>query len=72
MVLFFGLVFPIPPGKFSADTLGSMFLSVAQEAQQGGKCGHAPRGAGLGGVSIHFIQTFKKRVFLQKLREKYA
>jgi len=28
--------------------------------------------AGLGGTSMHFIQTFKKRVFLQKFRPKYA
>jgi len=27
-----------------------------------GKWEHAPRGAGLGSASIHFIQPFKKRV----------
>jgi len=34
--------------------------------------GHALRGAGLGGASTHFILTFKKRVFQQKFRPKYA
>jgi len=38
----------------------------------GGKWGHAPRGAGLGGSSTHFIQTFKERVFQQKFWPKYA
>jgi len=62
------------PGKFSADTVGSMFLSIAQRHRKGGKWGHAPWawGAGLGGTSIHFIQTFKTRVFQQKFRAKYA
>jgi len=32
----------------------------------GSNWGQAPRGAGLGGASTHFIQTFKKRVFQQK------
>jgi len=35
------------------------------------KWGHAPRSAGLR-ASTHFIQTFKKRVFQQKFRPKYA
>jgi len=29
---------------------------------------HVPRGAGPGGESTHFIQTFKKRDFQQKFR----
>jgi len=33
----------------------------------GGKWGHLPQGAGLGGASTHFIQTFKKCVFQQNL-----
>jgi len=38
----------------------------------GSKCGHAPLRAGLEGASTHFIQTFKKRVFLQKFGPNYA
>jgi len=37
-----------------------------------GGWGHEPRGAGLGDASTHFIQTFKKRIFQQKFRPKYA
>jgi len=62
MVLLFGLVFfvsPRPLENFSADTLGSTFLSVAQRHRKEGKWGHASWGAGLGGASTHFIQTFK-------------
>jgi len=33
----------------------------------GGKWGHTPRGAGLGGASTHFIRTFKKCVFSRNL-----
>jgi len=62
--IFLVLFFPLPSSeKFSTDTLGSMFLNVAQRHRKGGKWGHAPRGEGLGCASIHFIQTFKKRVF---------
>jgi len=44
---------------------------VAQWRKQGGgKCGYAPRGAGLVDASPHFIHTFKKRVFQQKFRPK--
>jgi len=42
------------------------------EAQEGGKWGHAPWSAGLEDASTHFIQTFKKLVFQQKFRPKYA
>jgi len=38
-------------------------INHAQRHRKWGKWGHVPRGAGLGGVSTHFIQTFKKRVF---------
>jgi len=37
-----------------------------------GKWRHTPRGEGLGGASTHCIQTFKKRVFQEKGRPKYA
>jgi len=33
----------------------------------GGKWRHSPQGAGLGGASTHFIQTFKKRIFQAKI-----
>jgi len=36
----------------------------------GGKWGHAPSSASLGGASTHVIQTFKERVFQQKFRPK--
>jgi len=37
-----------------------------------GKWEHAPRGAGLGDASTHFIQTCKNRVFQQKFRPNYG
>jgi len=37
----------------------------------GGEGGHAPRGAGLGGASTRFLQSFKTR-FKQKFRLKYT
>jgi len=63
MVLFFGLVFSIAPtGKFLPIPLAVCFRISKwsrSEAQKGGKWKHAPRSAGLGGASTHFIQTFK-------------
>jgi len=44
--------------------------TVAQEG--GGKWGHAPMGAGLGGTSTHFIQPFKNAVLSRNLNQKYA
>jgi len=48
-------------------------LQCALKFLAGGKWGHAPRGAGLGGALTHFIQTSKKCVFQQqKFGTKYA
>jgi len=47
-------------------------LITAYSSVAEGKWGHAPQGAGLGGASTHFIQTFKKRYFQQKFGSKYA
>jgi len=67
------LFFPLPPlpsENFSVDDLGSTFqhFKVSLEAQEGGLVGrHAPQGAGLGGTSTHFIQTFKNDFFSRNL-----
>jgi len=43
------------------------FKVITLSSVEGGKWGHEPRGAGLGGASTHFIQVFKKCVFSRNL-----
>jgi len=45
-----------------AETLSTLLFSYQtgnQWRSKGGKWGHAPRGAGLGGAPTHFLQSFK-------------
>jgi len=47
-------------------------LTLKQWRSKGGKGGHAPWGAGLGGAAAHFLQSYLKTCFKQKFRPKYT
>jgi len=69
----FGLVFPIirPPWKIFCRHSWQYVLKFqsnhAQRHRKGDKWRHALQGAGLGGASTHFIQTFKNEFFNRNL-----
>jgi len=76
MVLFFGLVFPTTPSrKTFCRHLWQYVLEIQSDHSQSterGASGGMYLGARALEVHQHFIQTFKKRVFQQKFRPKYA
>jgi len=58
-------------GTGKSDLTTSCKNSLKHSGVAGGKWGHAPQGAGFGGVSSHFCSHLKTR-FKQKFRPKDA